>query len=101
MPELVDQLGLHRYVDDSEIMLYHPRGCEQCNGTGFHGRTSLVETLVLTDKIRRLILRRGEAMELHRAAVEQGMVTMYDDGIQKALAGITTVEEVLRVTRDF
>jgi general secretion pathway protein E len=40
-------------------------------------------------------------MELHRAAVEQGMVTMYDDGIQKALAGITTVEEVLRVTRDF
>ena len=101
LPELVDQLGLHRYVGDQEIMLYHPQGCERCNDTGFHGRTSLVETLVLTDDIRRLILRRGEAMELHRAAVEQGMVTMYDDGIQKALAGITTVEEVLRVTRDF
>ncbi len=101
LPELVDQLGLHRYVGDQEIMLYHPVGCERCNDTGFHGRTSLVETLVLTDNIRRLILRRGEAMELHRAAVEQGMVTMYDDGIQKALAGITTVEEVLRVTREF
>jgi general secretion pathway protein E len=101
LPELVDQLGLDRYVSDSEVMLYHPQGCEQCNDTGFHGRTSLIETLVLTDEVRRLILRRGEAMELHRAAVEQGMVTMYDDGIQKALAGITTVEEVLRVTRDF
>ena len=101
LPELVDQLGLDRYVSDSEVMLYHPQGCERCNDTGFHGRTSLIETLVLTDEVRRLILRRGETMELHRAAVEQGMVTMYDDGIQKALAGITTVEEVLRVTRDF
>ena len=101
LPELVDQLGLRRFAGDSEILLYRPQGCEHCNDTGFFGRTSLVETLVMTDDIRRLILRHAEAMALHRAAVEQGMLTMYDDGIRKALAGITTVEEVLRVTRDF
>jgi general secretion pathway protein E len=55
---------------------------------------------VVTDAVRRLILRRVEAKELLRTAVEEGMRTMYDDGMIKALAGVTTVEEVLRVTRD-
>ena len=75
-------------------------GCEHCNGTGFFGRSSLIEVLVVNDAIRRLILQRAESMDLHRAAVEGGMRTMYDDGMQKALSGLTTVEEVLRVTRD-
>ena len=100
LPELVEQLGLRRYGADAEITLHHPRGCEKCNETGFFGRTSLIETLVVTDGIRRLILRRAEAPELHRVAVEEGMRTLYDDGMLKALAGQTTVEEVLRVTRD-
>ncbi len=101
MPELVEQLGLDRYVADRDsIELYHPVGCEQCSETGYFGRSSLTEILVVSDEIRRLILRRAEAMELHRAAVQEGMRTMYDDGMIKALAGLTTVEEVLRVTRD-
>ncbi|MFQ6017538.1 MAG: type II secretion system ATPase GspE, partial [Kiloniellaceae bacterium] len=100
MPELVEQLGLRRYSGEPEIVLYHPKGCEHCNDTGYFGRSSLVEVLVVTDAIRRLILRRAEAKELHRAAVEEGMRTMYDDGMGKALSGMTTVEEVLRVTRD-
>jgi general secretion pathway protein E len=100
MPELVEQLGLHRYSNGQEIVLYRPRGCETCNDTGFYGRTSLVESLVVTEQIRRLILRHAEATELHRAAVEEGMSTLFDDGMRKALAGQTTVEEVLRVTRE-
>ncbi len=60
----------------------------------------LVETLVVNDEIRRLILRQAESKELQRAAIEAGMVSMYDDGMRKALSGDTTVEEVLRVTRD-
>ncbi len=101
MPELVAQLGLERYTGPhQEIHLYHPKGCEQCNETGYFGRSSLTEVLVVTDEIRRLILKRAEAQELHRAAVKEGMRTMYDDGMAKALAGLTTVEEVLRVTRD-
>ncbi len=101
MPELVEQLGLERYVTPgADIHLYHPASCEHCNETGYFGRSSLTETLVVSDEIRRLILKRAEAMELHRAAVREGMGTMYDDGMAKALAGLTTVEEVLRVTRD-
>ena len=101
MAELVAHLGLERYTDHSqEIQLYHPKGCEQCNETGYFGRNSLTEVLVVTDEIRRLILRHAEAQELHRAAVKEGMRTMYDDGMAKALDGLTTVEEVLRVTRD-
>jgi general secretion pathway protein E len=100
MPELVEQLDLHRYATEQEIVLYRPQGCETCNDTGFFGRTSLVESLVVTDQIRRLILRHAEAGELHRVAVEEGMSTLFDDGMRKALAGQTTVEEVLRVTRD-
>jgi general secretion pathway protein E len=56
--------------------------------------------LVMTDPIRRLVLRRAEAFELHRAAIEAGMRSMYDDGIRKAAQGLTSLEEVLRVTRD-
>ncbi|RMD61460.1 MAG: type II secretion system protein GspE [Alphaproteobacteria bacterium] len=100
LPEIVEQLGLRRYTAEPDIYLYKAEGCEECNGTGFRGRSSLIEILVVTDAIRRLILRRAEAMELHRAAVEEGMRTMFDDGMEKALAGLTTVEEVLRVTRE-
>ncbi len=101
MAELVAQLGLERYAaGGQEIQLYHPKGCEHCNETGYFGRHSLTEVLVITDEIRRLILKRAEAQELHRAAVTEGMRTMYDDGMSKALDGVTTVEEVLRVTRD-
>jgi len=56
--------------------------------------------LVISNEIRRQILRHAEAGDLHRKAVEEGMQTMYDDGMLKALAGQTTVEEVLKVTRD-
>ncbi len=100
LPELVEQLGLRRYADGQVITIYKPGGCERCNGTGYRGRMGLVEILMVSDAVRRLILRRVEAKELQRAAVELGMGTMYDDGMHKALAGITTVEEVLRVTRD-
>jgi general secretion pathway protein E len=100
MPELVEQLGLRRYAGSGEITLWQPRGCEACSGTGFYGRTSIFETLVVSDTIRRLVLRHAESNELQRAAVEESMRTMYEDGMMKALAGETTIEEVLKVTRE-
>lgn len=100
MPELVDQLGLDRYGRREEIVLHRPVGCPECNGSGYYGRTSIFEVLAVDDAIRRLILRHAEASELQRAAIEQGMRTMYDDGMVKALGGDTTAEEVLKVTRD-
>ncbi len=100
LPELAQQLGLARFAKDDEIALWQPTGCEECRGSGYRGRTGLVETLVLNDEVRRLILSRAEAKEVQRAAMEAGMISMYDDGLMKALDGQTTVEEVFRVTRD-
>jgi len=100
MPELVDQLDLARYGAGRDVTLYQPKGCPECNGSGYYGRTSIFEVLTVDDAIRRLVLRHAEANELQRAAVESGMRSMYDDGMMKALAGETTVEEVLKVTRD-
>ena len=100
MPELIEQLGLMRHSAGAEIVLHKPIGCTECGGSGYYGRTSIFEVLTVDDTIRRLILRHAEANELQRAAVEQGMRTMYDDGMAKVLKGETTVEEVLKVTRE-
>ena len=100
LPEMVEQLQLGRVTNSDPITLYQAAGCEHCNGSGYLGRTGLLELLVLSDPIRRLILRRAEAHEIKQAAVEAGMRTMYQDGVYKILAGTTTLEEVLRVTRD-
>ena len=78
--------------------LYHPRGCPACGGSGFHGRLALVEFLVVDQAIARLVLDRAEARDIAAAAVAGSMRTMFDDGLIKARAGLTTLEEVLRVT---
>jgi general secretion pathway protein E len=100
LPELIDQLGLARYTEAHEIHLYRAGACPECGGTGYKGRTTILETLIVTDRIRQLVLRRSESRELHRAAVEEGMNTLFDDGMRKALAGLTSYQEVLRVTRE-
>lgn len=100
MPELIERLGLDRFADGSEIGLYRPRGCDHCGGTGYRGRTSIFEVLVVNDAIRNLILRHAEAGNLQRVAVEHGMRTMYVEGMMKALAGETTVDEVLKAARE-
>ena len=64
------------------------------------GTPAVLEVLAMSDAIRRLVLNHAEAREIHGVAVEEGMRTMYQDGLLKALDGDTTIEEVLRVTRD-
>ena len=97
LPELIRQL---RLPGEGPLTLYRPRGCEQCRGGGYLGRVAITELLAFSDEIRRLVLSRAEAQEIHRAGLAAGMRSMYDDGILKALAGVTSLEEVLRVTRD-
>ena len=84
----------------SRSRFYRPRGCAQCNGTGYHGRTSILEMLVMSDPIRQLVLRGADANEIQVAAIEAGMRSMYQNGMGKALAGTTSLEEVMRVTRE-
>jgi len=100
MDEIVERFGLRQHRPDGEITLFHARGCDACNGRGYLGRTVVIEALKMTDRIRALVLRHADAAELQRAAVEEGMRTMFEDGVTKALDGITTLEEVMRTTRD-
>jgi general secretion pathway protein E len=97
-PALLDGLQL----DDGpgEPLLYRATGCSVCNGTGYHGRTTIAEFLVMSEAIRRLVIRGTDSSEIQGAAAEAGMRSMYADGVHKALAGITSIEEVTRVTRE-
>ena len=73
-------------------------GCERCNGTGYKGRCGLYEVMDVTDGLRELILVGASGLELRRKAVEEGMVTLRNSGLQKIKQGVTTIEEVLRET---
>jgi general secretion pathway protein E len=97
LPELLEQLGLHA---GTEATFWHPGGCAACNQTGYFGRISINEVLVMSDAVRSQILHQAEATELQRTAIQSGMQPMFQDGIAKVQAGVTTVEELLRVTRE-
>ncbi|MDP3980673.1 MAG: GspE/PulE family protein [Chlamydiota bacterium] len=77
---------------------YRGRGCDKCNGTGYHGRLGIMELLVLDDEIRQMINRKASSTEIRRRAREIGMRTLREDGLLKINAGITTLEEIARVT---
>ncbi|CCE24598.1 type II secretion system ATPase GspE [Methylotuvimicrobium alcaliphilum] len=97
---LAEELKLRHFQPDGDLVLYKATGCQACNGLGYKGRMSIIEFLVMTDPIRRLIMAHAEAGEIHRLAIGEGMLTMYEDGLVKALQGLTTLEEILRVTTE-
>ena len=80
-------------------MVYRPLPSEE-NPNGYRGRTTIMELLLMTDPIRRLIMKHATAGEIQDLAVSEGMRTMYQDGLNKCLQGVTTLEEVLRVTQE-
>ena len=98
-PELVRRFGLDRRTQERPVRLWHPVGCDKCRGTGYRGRQAIAEFLQPNADIERLIFARAEHTEIERAAVAAGMVTMFDAGLDAALAGTTTVEEVVRSIR--
>ncbi|HTV85323.1 MAG TPA: type II secretion system ATPase GspE [Dyella sp.] len=98
-PEVIKEFELDKYTDERPIRLWKP-GSSQANPTGYRGRRAIMEFLVMSDPLRRLVMQRADAGEIERQARAEGMRTMYEDGIAKAVAGITTIEEVLRVTQE-
>lgn len=84
---------------EKEIRVYKGRGCKVCHMTGYHGRVGLYEVLEVTKAIRELIAKRSDSDVILQQALQDGMTTMLDDGLQKVATGITTVEEILRVTK--
>ena len=79
---------------------YKQRGCDKCSNTGFLGRRGIYELLLMDDAVGPLILKNADAQALKRAAMEQGMDSLRDDGARKVLTGLTTVEEVLAATQE-
>jgi type IV pilus assembly protein PilB len=80
------------------IKLFRGKGCERCNGTGFKGRVALYEVMDVDEDMRELILSGGSANELRQQALENGMISLRESGLQKIREGVTTVEEVIRET---
>ncbi|MDX1483407.1 MAG: type II secretion system ATPase GspE [Alphaproteobacteria bacterium] len=100
LPEIVDELGLDRFFGGGEPVLSAGTGCAACNGTGYRGRTGIIEILAMSDAVRKAVVRRASTHDIQSAACDGGMITMFEDGMSKVVAGVTTLEEILRVTRE-
>jgi type II secretory ATPase GspE/PulE/Tfp pilus assembly ATPase PilB-like protein len=87
------------YPGKNGVMLFRGRGCKACNDTGYIGRIGVFEVLPASEKVARLILERAPSTKIEKQAIEEGMVTMTQDGYLKAIEGVTTIEEVLRVSQ--
>jgi type II secretory ATPase GspE/PulE/Tfp pilus assembly ATPase PilB-like protein len=83
-----------RFEQDGQLMLYEAPGCEQCRGTGLRGRVGIHELVTNGRDLRRLIQARTPPVELQACAMHAGMRTLRQDGIDKVLQGLTTIEEV-------
>jgi type II secretion system protein E len=98
-PELLREVGFHDGAD-GRTTFYRGRGCEECRFTGYKGRTGIYEILIVTEQLRPLIIDRSPSSTIKQAACAHGMKTLRDDGWAKVREGLTTVEEVARVTQE-
>lgn len=98
-PQVVKEAGMDR-LGLSAPKLWRAVGCPQCRQTGYSGRTGIHELLVMDDAMRRGILDGLDSASLHAKATAAGMHTLYEDGLRKVVDGVTTLDELLRVTED-
>jgi general secretion pathway protein E len=99
LPEVVKELGFAQLYERDKYVVYRPVPTEEIP-SGYRGRTTILELLELTDPIRRQIMQHATAGDIQNLAVSEGMRTMYQDGLNKCLEGVTTLEEILRVTQE-
>ncbi|ADO46191.1 type II secretion system protein E [Hydrogenobacter thermophilus TK-6] len=92
--EELHQLGL-----DGDYTFYRGRGCEMCMGTGYRGRMGIYEVLELDEELKQLILKTQDANDIRKKAKEKGFRSMYEDGLEKVIMGITTPEELIRAVK--
>ena len=84
--------------DYSSMKFFKGKGCKRCRDTGYAGRVSIMEVLPVTGRIRELLLKGDSVEQIHNTAVEEGMTPLVEDGWIKVFKGITTIDEVVRVT---
>jgi type II secretory ATPase GspE/PulE/Tfp pilus assembly ATPase PilB-like protein len=91
---------LSKYFGSSTTRIYHGKGCRSCNNLGYVGRIGIFEIMEMTDIVKEGITKKLDAGEIQKLAVSEGMITMLEDGINKVKSGITTIEEIMRVTKE-
>jgi type IV pilus assembly protein PilB len=98
LPEVSRRVGLERMLKGKKAVLFKGKGCDQCMNTGYAGRIVICELLILTSKVKEEILKGGNELKIKKVGRAEGMVTMREDALKKAIDGFTSLEEVLRVT---
>jgi len=100
--DLKKLVEIDKYLDLDklkDVRLYKGRGCDKCNNTGYAGRLGIFEVLAIEETMRSLIADRADSDKIRAQAQKLGMTTMMEDGFDKVVSGQTTLEEILRVTR--
>ncbi len=96
-PELLRRLDLP-HINEKNMMFYKGKGCESCSNSGSKGRIGVYEVMMMSERLRDIILNGGSTDDIRRQAIEEGMLSLRESGIRKALIGMTSLEEVVRVT---
>ena len=99
LPEVIEEHNLRRYSPPGPVHLYRPVPSER-SMSGYVGRTTIMEFLIMSDPIRRMVMKHAGAGDIERQARDEGMWTMFEDGLRKSMMGVTTLEEVLRVCQE-
>ncbi len=97
-PQFAQKVGLGKAAKQGEVKLFRPKGCKHCFNIGYAGRVGITEIMVLTPRIKELIMQKAGEYRIKQGGREEGMMTMREDALAKALEGLTSLEEVLRVT---
>jgi type II secretory ATPase GspE/PulE/Tfp pilus assembly ATPase PilB-like protein len=98
--EIRELFGTKASQIDEQLMIPRSVGCDSCRGTGYSGQIGIFEVLMMNERIREMTLANASASQIKRAAMSTGMKTLRGDGWRKVTRGITTVDEVMRVTME-
>ncbi|MEK7584194.1 MAG: ATPase, T2SS/T4P/T4SS family, partial [Patescibacteria group bacterium] len=93
------EVNVSRFVFEGQARVYKGKGCSACTRTGYRGRVGVFEVLRMDDGIRELVVNKADADAIRDRAVEHGMTTMIEDGLDKVMTGKTTIEEIIRVVK--
>jgi len=97
---LGEQVANETFGQNNQLRIYKGKGCPLCYGTGYEGRIGIFEVMSVDDALRQAIIERKDAATIQKIAISNGMKTMTRDGLEKALAGATTIDEIVRVTKE-
>jgi type IV pilus assembly protein PilB len=104
LPDILSKLEKRKIIDGKDnfknISFSRGQGCKKCNNTGYKGRIGVYEVLEMTPVISELIIKKSEAGDIEKEAIKNGMLKLVEDGFIKAISGLTTIEEILRVTKE-